>query len=413
MTIHERTSKKGTTSFLIRVSLGYDRSGQRIVRSMTWKPEKGMTPKQIEREVNRQAVLFEERAKTEYEAEQKRKADQRLQEEHEIEYAKQSTTFKKLADEWIALQQESGELKHSSLLRMKSCQERTYKAIGDVLVSKLTYRKVQAFITSLSRDGVNKATGGGLSKKTQKHYLTFISDVMLYAKRSGIISDNPCRDIVFSKTDSEEREAYTVDEVKAVLSAINEKAPTNYKLLYNLFAYCGLRRGEALGLEYKDINFETSVLTINRTSNYNIGYGTYTDTPKTKSSHRSLFIQPKLVELIKQLQAEQQEQAKQLGDLWVESDRLFVNWCGKPLSPNLPHKWLQRFCEREKLPFKGLHSFRHFVATQAITSGVDIKSVSAMLGHSQVTTTLNIYAHAVQQANENALNSVAAVLETV
>ena len=282
----------------------------------------------------------------------------------------------------------------------------------NVLINKLSYRKVQAFITSLGKQGVNKKTGKGLSQKTQKHYLTFISDVMLYAKKCGYVDNNPCKDITFTKSERKEKDIYSLAEAKAVLNLIDEKAPTDYKLFFNLLAYTGMRRGEALGLEYNDIDFSNSVLTIKRTSNYRKGFGVYTDTPKTETSYRSLYIQPKIIELIKQLQAEQQEQANKCGDLWVQSDRLFVTWCGKPMHPNTPYTWLQRFCERENVSFKGLHSFRHFVATQAIASGVDVKAVSAMLGHSQTSTTLNIYAHAVQQTNKTALSSVANLLET-
>lgn len=282
----------------------------------------------------------------------------------------------------------------------------------NVLINKLSYRKVQAFITSLGKQGVNKKTGKGLSQKTQKHYLTFISDVMLYAKKCGYVDNNPCKDITFTKSERKEKDIYSLAEAKAVLNLIDEKAPTDYKLFFNLLAYTGMRRGEALGLEYSDIDFANSVLTIKRTSNYRKGIGVYTDTPKTETSYRSLYIQPKINELIKQLQAEQKILANKCGDLWVQSDRLFVTWCGKPMHPNTPYTWLQRFCERENVSFKGLHSFRHFVATQAIASGVDVKAVSAMLGHSQTSTTLNIYAHAVQQTNKTALSSVANLLET-
>lgn len=412
MTIRKRVSKKGVSSYQFRVSLGY-KDGQQIVKCMTWTPEEGMTQKQIKKEVTRQSVLFEERANAEYKKELALETEQREREENETEYAKTHTTFKEIAKEWLALQEVSGELKNSSLLRMKGCQERTYDAIGNVLVSKLSYRKIQSFITSLARKGVNKLTGEGLSEKTQKHYLTFISDVMRYAKKCGLIENNPCKDITFVKTAKKEKVIYSLEEAKQLLTAIEQKAPADYKLFYHLLAYCGMRRGEALGLEYKDIDFENSVLTINRTSNYHSGYGTYTDTPKTKSSYRTLYVQPKLMEMIRQVQAEQKERAEKCGDQWHESDRLFVNWCGKPANPNYPYVWLQKFCEKEGVPFHGLHSFRHFVATQALADGVDVKSVSAMLGHSQTSTTLNIYAHAVQKANEKALNSVAALLETV
>lgn len=411
-TISKRTSKKGDVSYLIRVSLGYNKDGQQIVKSMTYKPESGMKPKSVEKELNRQAVLFEEQARQDHEKQLRRKAEQQEQSENEIAYAKNHITFMELADEWLALQEVSKELKPSSLLKMKSCKERSYNAIGNILVSKLSYRKIQAFISSLAKNGMNQKTGGGLSEKTQKHYLTFVSDVMIYAKKCGYIDSNPCKDITFTKSQKKEKDIYSLDEAKKLLAVIDEKAPTDYKLFFNLLAYSGMRRGEALGLEYKDINFDTSVLSICRTSNYHQGYGVYTDTPKTKSSYRSLFIQPFIIEMIKLLKNEQKIQAEKCGDLWVNSDRLFITWNGKPLHPSAPYKWLKRFCENECLPFKALHSFRHFVASQAIASGIDIKAVSNMLGHSQTSTTLNIYAHAVQQANENALNSVAKLLET-
>ena len=409
MTILPRETKNGTVYF-IRVSFGYI-NGKQQTKGMTYRPEKGMSPRAIEKELNRQAVLFEEKAKQEYALQLQREADRQEQENNEIEFAKKHMTFQELAEEWVSLQEETHELKNSSLLRMKSCRERTYKAIGDVLVSKLTYRKIQAFITSLGRIGVNQKTGLGLSKKTQKHYLTFISDVMLYAKKCGYIDNNPCRDITFTKSAKTEKEVYSLDEAKALLAAIDDKAPLKYKLFFNLLAYCGMRRGEALGLEYKDINFETSVLSIRRTSNYHQGYGVYTDTPKTDSSYRSLYIQPKILTLIKLLKSEQKQQAIACGDQWVNTDRLFIKWNGEPLHPSAPYKWLKRFCEHENLPFKALHSFRHFVASQALASGVDAKSVSSMLGHSQTSTTLNIYAHVIQQTNENALNSIANLLE--
>ena len=164
---------------------------------------------------------------------------------------------------------------------------------------------MQSFITMLGKDGVNKKTGKGLSVKSQKAYLNFISDVMLYAKKCGIVNNNPCRDITFAKTEKKEKEIYSLKEAKELLGVINARAPVEYQLLFNLLAYSGMRKGEALGLEYKDIDFERSVLTIRRTSNYHEGFGTYTDTPKTRSSYRSLYIQPRIIELIRQVKESQ------------------------------------------------------------------------------------------------------------
>ena len=76
------------------------------------------------------------------------------------------------------------------------------------------------------------------------------------------------------------------------------------------------------------------------------------------------------------------------------------------MHPNTPYTWLERFCHANDLPFKGLHSFRHFFATLAITSGTDYKTVSTLLGHSQTSTTLNIYAHSVNAINAQAIENI-------
>lgn len=408
----KRVSKKtGKVSYLLRVNLGF-LNGEQIIKSKTWTPDRKMTPKQMESEVLRQQILFEEQAKQEYQEQLKREAELQKQITNKAENNKQHMTFQELADKWLDLQVSSYKYKPSSIIKLKGCKERTYSAIGSILVSQLDFLTIQEFITSLGKDGVNKRTGKGLAVKSQKAYLTFISDVMKFAKKCKIINDVPCSGITFTQSGTKEKRVYSLSEAQQLLSAIDKKAPTQYKLLFALLAYCGMRKGEALGLEYRDIDFEKSILSINRTSNYHKGYGTYTDTPKTKSSYRSLLIQPKLLGMIHQLKTEQQEQAIKCGDQWVDSDRLFINWQGKPLHPNIPYKWLKRFCESEKLAFKGLHSFRHFAATQALAHGVDVKRVSDMLGHANPTITLNTYAHAVQQANEDALNCIAELLGT-
>lgn len=391
-TIQKRVRKSGELSFLIRVSLGYDNQNKQIIKSKTYTPNKELTERQAIKEAKKQAILFEDECKA-YKLNNRR------------------VKFHVLADEWLQLIEQTKEMKPTTITRLKGLRERTYNAIGNTYIDKLTYRQIQNFILTLSKNGVNQTTGKGLSQKTQKHYLSFISDVMRYALKCGLITSNPCKDITTVKTESKEKEIYSLDEVKNLLSKINEKADTDYKVFFALLAYCGLRRGEALGIEYKDIDFDTGALSIVRTSNYNKDNGVYTSTPKTKSSIRYLYLQPFVIELIKQLRAEQQEQSNKIGDLWNDSNRLFITWCGKPMHPNTPYTWLERFCKTEGIPFKGLHSFRHTVATQTITNGVDIKTVSSFLGHSQTSTTLNIYAHAVQKSNVKALNLMAELLK--
>ena len=390
-------------TYRIRVSAGYDDNFTQIMKSMTYKPKPGMSQRQIKAEVNRQAVLFEERVRQE-QAEKKKRIELGLEDDFSL--SAKRVKFKPLAEEWIELMETTHEMKPATIIRIKTMRERTYKAIGEVYVDVLNYRHIQKFITSLAQNGVNQHTGGGLSQKTQKHYVTFISDVLSYARTCGLITDNPCTKVKTVKTGDKEKEIYSLDELKTLLNLINEKADLQHKVMFNLLAYCGMRRGELMGLEFKDIDFENNTLEIVRTSNYQNGTtGIYTSTPKTKSSVRELYLQPHLTELIRQWQCEQ------CGDLWVNSDRLFINWRGEPMRPYYPYKWLKDFCEREGVPFKGLHSFRHTVATQSIVNGVDVSTVSAILGHSNVSTTLNIYTHAVRKAKAKAANVMAGLID--
>lgn len=409
MKAQKRINKKGEVSFFIRASVGF-KDNKQVIKSMTWKPDKDMTPKQIEKELTRQTVLFEEKAKQEY----KKQLELEAEKEDEIEYAKKHLTFQELAEEWLNLQIiNSGAYKRSTVTKLLDCKERTYQAIGDVLVTKLNYLTVQSFITSLSKKGVNMRTGKGLSVKSQKAYLNFVSDVMLFAKRRGIVEHNPCRDIVFTKSEADynEKEMYSLEETKAILSAM-KKAPIDYQLFFSLLAFCGLRKAEALGLEFKDFTFgiDESIMNIVRTSNYHQGYGVYTDTPKTAAGKRSMVIQPVIVELIKRLKAEKTERAKKCGDQWVDSDRLFVNWCGKPLHPNIPYKWLKRFCEQEGLVFRGLHSFRHFFISYSIAGGVEPMQVATTAGQKTLKSTER-YRHSTEKNNRNATNCIGKLLD--
>lgn len=406
--ITERQTKSGV-AYRIRVSAGYDDNYTQIMRSMTYKPKPGMSQRQIKAEVNRQAVLFEEKVRQE-QAEKKKRIEMGL--DDDLSLSAKRVRFEPLAEEWLNLMETTHEMKPATIIRIKTMRERTYKAIGNVYVDVLNYRHIQKFITSLAQKGVNKHTGGGLSQKTQKHYVTFISDVLNYARTCGLVTDNPCTRVKTVKTDKKEKEIYSLDELKTLLMRINEKADLQHRVMFNLLAYCGMRRGELMGLEFKDIDFKNNTLEIVRTSNYQNGEtGIYTSTPKTKSSVRELYLQPHLTELIRQWYDEQQENAEKCGDLWAYSDRLFINWRGEPMRPYYPYKWLKDFCEKENLPFKGLHSFRHTVATESIVNGVDVSTVSAILGHSSVSTTLNVYTHAVKKAKAKAANVMAGLID--
>ena len=176
----------------------------------------------------------------------------------------------------------------------------------------------------------------------------------------------------------------------------------------------GYRRGELLGLEWPDVDLEAGVITVRRTSQYTNDRGTYTDTPKTASSARSTKISPSLVELLRSYKVAQATARLERGDLrasdWTEHPRLFTGLDGSPMQPNMPGKRLHKILERAGLPQVTLHSLRHTNASLLITSGVDVRTVAARLGHSQTSTTLNIYAETIKNAEAAAAQALNDIL---
>ena len=368
------TIKKRGNSYLIRVSCGYDINGNHKEQSMTWKPDEGMTKKQIEKELNRQAVMFEESGNHGF---------------------KTSTMkFQELAEEWFENYAKNA-LRSITYERMLQLTHRVYPAIGHLRIDKITAKHLQGFVNSLAKEGANEKTDKPLAPKTIRHNLSFISDVFSYAVRIDLVSDNPCRKVTIPKGEVKEKPIYSQEEIAQLLTAINGE-PTKYRAFFFLIAYSGFRRSEMFGLKWKDIDFENNIISIKRTSNYTSERGIYTDTTKTKRSKRVLKISPYIMGILKELKDEQDEEALRLGDKWVESDRLFVKWNGEPMNNQTPYGWLKEFCEKNDMPFYGIHSFRHFAASALISSGLDVVTVSGALGHCNLGTTLNVYAHMFQ-----------------
>ena len=370
------TIRKRGNSYQIRVSCGYDTNGNHKEQAMTWKPEKGMTERQIQKELNRVAVNFEEACSHGYKA--------------------TAVKFQDFAEEWFN-EYARFSLRSTTFERMKQLTKRVYPAIGHLRMDKITARQLQGFINSLAKEGANEKTGKPLAPKTIRHHLSFISDIFGFAAKMDVVSENPCSKVTIPKGEVKEKQIYSQEEIAILLSKINNE-PTKYRAFFFLVAYSGFRRSEMLGLEWKDVDFENNVISINRTSNYTAERGIYTDTTKTKRSKRVLKISPYIMDILKKLKSEQEEEAFHLGDKWIESDRLFVKWDGSPMNNQTPYGWLKEFCEKNEMPFYGIHSFRHFAASALISAGLDVVTVSGALGHCDSGTTLNIYSHMFQTA---------------
>lgn len=375
-------------TYEIKVSCGYGVDGKQRNQYKSYKPEPGMTKRQIEKEMQRQAILFEEDCKR-----------------GQITAAVKFETF---AEQWFE-EYAKVNLHPTSYARMKQLTKRVYPAIGHKRLDKITARDIQKFITDMLTNGRNLNNGKPLSRKTAVHHLSFISDVFSYAVRMGMLCDNPCRRVFVPKQEQEEKQIYTIEQVKILYENLKSE-PMKYQAYLLLSIYSGYRRSEMLGLEWKDIDFEHDLIHVRRTSQYTSEKGIYTDTTKTRKSKRVSKMPASIMNLLRQFKADQNEEARRLGTKWEDYDRLFTKWNGAPMNPQTPFEWLKGYCERIGIPFRNIHSLRHLHASLLIFEGVDVVAVSEDMGHSVVGTTLNLYSHMFQEAKARNCDAISNAL---
>ncbi len=183
-----------------------------------------------------------------------------------------------------------------------------------------------------------------------------------------------------------------------------------YKTAVYLAILTGMRRGEILGLEWKDIDFEKNEISIERTSVYSEGLGVFTKSTKTENSQRTVSFPNELAVVLKKYQKEYMKNRLKLGELWQDSGRLMVQWNGKPMFPSTLSQWFKKFLEKHNLPVITFHQIRHTSATLLIAQGVDIATVAKRLGHANNTTTLNFYTHAIQSEDRAAADKLGGLL---
>ncbi len=183
--------------------------------------------------------------------------------------------------------------------------------------------------------------------------------------------------------------------------------PFQLKVFFQIALFCGMRRGEILALTWDEIDFEHRVITVEK-STAKTRSGQVTKSPKSETSYRKIAVSADLISLLRKLQKDQLEQRLRLGSYWEDQGWLFTQDNGHQMDLDTPNKVFKgviaRYntrCEKEedRLPADiTLHGLRHTSATLLIAEHVDVKSVSRYLGHAETSTTMNIYAHALDEA---------------
>ena len=276
---------------------------------------------------------------------------------------------------------------------------RIYPQIGHIKLKDLRADQLNDLYTLLAQDGQNKRTGGGLSAKTILEHHRLISSVLQQATREGLIPFNLASRATLPKVTKREVNYFQPEQVEAIRDAL-EREPLKWKTLIHLFLITGARRGEVLGLKWDKVDFDGNRIHICNSVLYSADIGIYESTPKTPTSDRFVSLPPETMLLLRQYRAWQAGERLRMGKYFQDRGFLFTQDNGAPMHPDSVTDWLKKFSKRHGLPHINAHAFRHTMASMLYFNGVDSVSISKRLGHAQVSTTANIYAHVMEEADK-------------
>lgn len=344
----------------------------------------------------------------------------KLQEYLEFEYAKfkqevlageyiapNRMTFKDFVQEWhdkYAVKQLSNTTLNVYMMHLNN---RVIPQIGHLHLEDIkTMMLVDLFENISSRMDGNE---GELSPATIHYIYRSLNNVFQRAVEWKLIKENPMKGVSKPKLETRTVEVYTQEEVNELLELL-EGEPDHWRVMVKLALTTGLRRGELLALEWKHIDLENGTLRVEQSLTYTKTGGYEIKEPKTKSSKRIIELPTSLIPELKAYKAKcNQERLACADNLWEDGKYFFVfsSWQpghpgGKPLHPTSVKTWWHRFLKRHGLRHINFHGLRHTSATLLLNQGLHAKVIQARLGHSKITTTLDIYAHVLREADKGA-----------
>lgn len=306
-------------------------------------------------------------------------------------------------DKWIA-EYMTGTIRESTLDGYKTYAEKYIKpALGDKPIAFITTADVQKFYNNLRKNGRIKNQhiyGNGLSDASVVRIHCMLHEAMDMAVKEHLISKNPTNGTTVPKIVKKEMQVLTDEQLATFMKLVD--AEEHWRDFFYTELTTGLRRGEICGLKWTDFDEVEGKLNINRSIDLRNGEIIVGET-KTGQGKRSFYLPVSTANVLR-------ERKKNSKSEWIFTDLINPEL---PIAPPAAYRKMKQLLQKAGLPDIRFHDLRHTFATHALTSGVDAKTLSGILGHTNASFTLDTYTHVTTDMQQRASNIVGGFMNDI
>lgn len=269
--------------------------------------------------------------------------------------------------------------------------------LGQVKLAELTPKLLQSYVNNLVEEG--------LASSTIKKAYNIIKSSLDFAVDMELISNNPAKKVQLPKEQKKEITVWGVKEVRTFLKVASHH---RWYIAFHLAITTGMRRGEILGLRWKDVDLEKGILYVRQTLSKDGKL--FLSGAKTASSIRGIKLSNETISSLKKHKIALSKTKFQYGSSYSDYDLVVCTEDGNPVNPENLKRTYAKLIKDANVPKIRFHDLRHTHATMLLAQGVHAKVISERLGHSNIKTTLDIYSHVLPNMQEEAANQIDVLL---
>lgn len=398
--IKENKKNGQIISYRFSVYLGRTSEGKQLRQTLTWTPPEGLTPVKARKAAERAAADWETKLQNTSHSQSEAAIAPLTQNRRDdfVDFAR---------NVWLSLYINNGDRKQTTVAYYENMLKPITQYFQGCMLQEITSFQIQHYLLNC-RSEHQKKNQTTISVKYLRHHYGVLRNLFRYAYKHGVIDKNPMEQVEPPRQSHKPVDALTQEQTLAVLQKLSTY-PLDFRCLFYLLLTTGLRRGECLGLKWRDIDDTQNVLRVSRAVAYSPKTGLIVGTPKTGNGFRTIPLMPKVKSL---LQALKQQTQTAYPSTLLDDAFLFpgTNGLFTPRNPDAITRRVKRFMKSHGLPDLSPHDLRHSCATLLLMNGADIKSVQRILGHADASTTLNFYVRADFQQMRQATDKYAAAI---